>query len=449
MPLDLPRDATIAIVGDGLGSALVYATAAYLGFPPGSVTVYGPSARPYAGYGQLAGALGQRVFRSDAEAHFLPADWPTFAQLDAWARRSPAPLARSLRGRYNPGVPDVMAELAAVTSRVGWDDNRYPRRVGWIERVDGDPDHFVLYDEAAGFAGRARHVVLALGHGPLAFPPALAAARADPALADRIVQAYEPKRYAAGGAYVVVGAGIAAVNEWVAALDAGAAVVSLQRNPLPDEDDLSTARCLLGTRGAETLQGVPLDRRLDLLAALVEGGTPATRTWGRTMREARATGRFEQLVGEIERAMPGPAGVRLGLRSAHGPVPETLDVTGVVAATGFSRSALAVPLLRRLIDTYDLPIQEGRLMLRPDCGVPGLDRPRSRLAVMGGHAHPVVPNGDTVAGLRFVAKRFVTDVARAEGLKRRSVPSRLRLQLSLAGAAAGAIRGVRAGEGPA
>ena len=88
-------------------------------------------------------------------------------------------------------------------------------------------------------------------------------------------------------------------------------------------------------------------------------------------------------------------------------------------------------------------------MLRPDCGVPGLDKPGSRLALRGGHAHPVVPNGDTVAGLRFVARRFVTDVARAEGLKRRSVPSRLRLQLALAGAAATAIRGVRAGERPA
>ena len=54
----------------------------------------------------------------------------------------------------------------------------------------------MLYDEDASFIGRAKHVMLALGHGPLQFPPVLAKAKAeDPEIDERIVQAYAPKQY--------------------------------------------------------------------------------------------------------------------------------------------------------------------------------------------------------------------------------------------------------------
>jgi hypothetical protein len=104
MTLRQPRDSTIAIVGDGFGSALVYTTAVYLGFRPEQVTVYGPSLSSVATYQRSAYNLGQTILRSESESHFLPADWPTFAQLDAWTHRSLAPLLRSIRRRYNPGV---------------------------------------------------------------------------------------------------------------------------------------------------------------------------------------------------------------------------------------------------------------------------------------------------------------------------------------------------------
>jgi hypothetical protein len=52
MTLAGPRDSTIAIVGDGFGSALVYTTAVYLGFQPEQITVYGPNANPEQGEGR-------------------------------------------------------------------------------------------------------------------------------------------------------------------------------------------------------------------------------------------------------------------------------------------------------------------------------------------------------------------------------------------------------------
>ncbi len=56
------------------------------------------------------------------------------------------------------------------------------------------------------------------------------------------------------------------------------------------------------------------------------------------------------------------------------------------------------------------------------------------------------PHGDTIAGLKYVGRRFVDDCADAERLRRRPFPSRLRLQLELAGEAARQIRKTRESE---
>jgi hypothetical protein len=446
MTLAHPRDSTIAVVGDGFGSGLVYTTAVYLGFRPEQITVYGPSDNPVATYQQFAYNLGQTILRSESESHFLPADWPTFAQLDAFARRSLAPLLRSVRRRYNPGVAEILAEATTVQRRLGWNDNRLPVRIGWLQREHRPDPHFTLYDEQANYAGRARHVMLALGHGPLSFPPALAKAREDPELADRVVQAYEPKAYAAGGRYVVIGAGIASVNEWANALDAGAKVISLLRSSTPDEQDLNTPRCFFEALGIDAYQALPFDRRLEFLGQILKGTAPHRRGWEQRVREGRRQGRFEQLMGEIDEVRPGPAGLRIHVASRHGPEPGWLDVTGVVAGTGFQKSGVTLPLLRRLVQFYGLPLQEGRLLLRGNCGIPGLDLPASRLCMMGIHANPVIPNGDTIAGLKYVARRFVADCARAERIRHRPFPSRMRLQLSLAASSARAMRQVRRAE---
>ena len=139
MPLSEPRDSTIAVIGDGFSSLIIYATAVYLGFRPEEITIYGPADSPVKTYQQFAFNLGQTVLRSESESHFLPADWPTFAELEAWSRRSLSPLLRSARRRYNPGVPDIRAE-AHVTEPVTcplW-KRRFPV-APWL-KVTNSPD---------------------------------------------------------------------------------------------------------------------------------------------------------------------------------------------------------------------------------------------------------------------------------------------------------------------
>jgi hypothetical protein len=291
--------------------------------------------------------------------------------------------------------------------------------------------------------GRAKHVMLAIGHGSLSFPPALARAREDPQLAERMVQAYEAKAYAAGGRYVVVGAGIAAVNEWVNAIDAGASVVSLLRNHFPDEQDLNTPRCLFEALGIDIFQGLRFDERIVFLGKVLKGTSPRRRSWVDSLSRARTEGRFDEQLGEIDRIQAGPAGLRIQVTGRDGRDVGELDLTGVVAATGFNKSPLAAPLLRRMAQHYGIPVDGGRIVLRSNCGAPGLDLPESRLCTMGLLANSVVPHGDTIAGLKYIGWRFVADCARAEGLRRRSFLSRVQMRLSLGSATSTALRHVR------
>ena len=66
MPLSQPRDSSIAVVGDGFGSLIVYATALYLGFRPEQVTIYGETDSAIVTYQKFAFNLGQTVLRSES-----------------------------------------------------------------------------------------------------------------------------------------------------------------------------------------------------------------------------------------------------------------------------------------------------------------------------------------------------------------------------------------------
>ena len=119
MTATAPRDSVLCVVGDGFGSLLVYVTARYLGFEQREISIFGPSTQAVGTYQQFAHNLGQTVLRSESESHFLAPDWPTFAQLDAWSHKSLAPLWRTTRRKYNPGVPEILTEATVVQKRLG------------------------------------------------------------------------------------------------------------------------------------------------------------------------------------------------------------------------------------------------------------------------------------------------------------------------------------------
>lgn len=435
---------TIGVIGDGFGALLVYTTALYLGFKPQQIGIFGENLNPVQTYQQFAWNLGQTVLRSESESHFLPADWPTFAQMEAFARIDPSPLLRSAGRKFNPGVPEVLSEAAIVTKNLGYEERVLGgTKIGWVVREPGPPPHFSLYDEQANLVGRAKHAMIAIGHGPLAFPGAYGKARENPAIRDRVVQAYEAKQYHRGGRYIVVGSGIASVNEWANCIEAGAQCIALRRNPHPEDQDLNVPRCLFDGSGIDAFQGLSFDDRLDFLAQSLKGTSPTRRGWNEIIRQGRQQGLFEEAIGNLADIRPGPAGLTVDFQPYDSQEKLTLDVTGIVCGTGFVKSAFSLPLLRRLAQTYQVPVERERVVLKTNCGVPPLDREDSRLCMMGLNANTIVPNGDTIAGLKYIARRFVGDCARAENLKYRSLPSRASMQLGLARKTVKALRRVR------
>ncbi len=439
-----PQDVVIGVIGDGFGAHLVYTTAIYLGFRPEQIGIFGENTNPIQTYQQFAWNLGQTVLRSESESHFLPADWPTFAQIDAFARRDPTPLFRSVGRKFNPGVPEIMTEAVLVANELGFADRVIGgTKVGWCIREEGPPTHFSLYDEDASLLGRAKHAMIAIGHGPLAFPGVYGQARENPAMRDRIVQAYEPKTYHRGGRYIVVGSGIASVNEWANCIEAGAECIALRRNPHPEEQDLNVPRCLFDGSGIDAFQGLSFDQRVDFLGQALKGTSPARKGWNEIIKEGRKAGLFEEAIGNVTDIRPGPSGLAMDLKPYDQEEILTLDVTGVVCGTGFVKSAFSLPLLRRLAQTYKVPVERERIVLKTNCGIPPLDRDDSRLCMMGLNANTVVPNGDTIAGLKYIARRFVGDAVRAESHKVRPFPQRLGMQLGLARKTVKAVRHVR------
>jgi hypothetical protein len=438
------QDVTIGVIGDGFGALMVYSTAVYLGFRPEQIGIFGQSTNPVGTYQQFAWNLGQTVLRSESESHFLPADWPTFAQLDAYSRRDPVPLFRSARRKFNPGVPEILTEATIVRNSLGYADRVLGgRKIGWVVREPGNPPYFSLYDEESNLVGRCRHAMLAVGHGPLSFPSVYGAAREDPEFGDRIVQAYEPKEYAQGGRYLVVGSGIASVNEWVNVLEAGAECIALQRNPMPDDQDLNVPRCLFDGSGIDAFQGLEFEDRLDFLGRVLRGTSPTRRNWVDAVRRGKQSGAYEEIFGNVTSVGSGPAGLSIEIDLLNGGRLGPLDLTGIVLGTGFVKSALSIPVLRRLVRDYEVPVERERIRLRTNCGVPPLDRPDSRLCMMGIQANTVVPNGDTIAGLKYIARRFVGDVVEAERPRRRPFYSRLAMQVGLARQTAKELRSVR------
>jgi len=109
-----PQDVVIGVIGDGFGSLLVYTSAIYLGFKPEQIGIFREHSNPVQTYQQFAWNLGQTVLRSESESHFLPADWPTFAQLDAYSRRSVSPLLRPAGGFPGRGAARHLARAPCL-----------------------------------------------------------------------------------------------------------------------------------------------------------------------------------------------------------------------------------------------------------------------------------------------------------------------------------------------
>jgi len=358
--------ADVAIVGGGLAGFIAYQTLRRGGVEPDAIAVFDPDPDPVATWRPRAEAIRQARMRSESDGHCYPASFPGLAPREAMRRGNLTPLAQTVCNRYRPTVREFLRHVDELRERSRWDESVLPSRVATVSPVEG------------GFeldGARFRHVMLAPGHPGLSLPSELGDDT-------RVVHAYEPHAYASRVA--IVGAGMAAATEWLNALDAGAEVVSVRRRE-PLRRPLNLPRPLFSKRGLRRFHATPPAERAALLAELSAPSYPPGRAWDEPVERAAEEGRFRvaaSVNGEEE----------------------------VICATGFQRGYVHDPLLRRLASEHGVATSGRWLVLAPDSTVPALTDETRTLAVAGVQAQWAYPASDTLAGMKYAARRFVRRV---------------------------------------
>ena len=395
----MPREFRVAIVGDGVGALITLAVLRHAGLPREDIVIYGDSPSPLATLERYARSVRQQTMRSEGDGHLAPRNFPDLALIDAWRRRTLRPLLAALFNLYHPSLDLILEHAVRVAQRYDFEGAHVASRVGCVRRSETSTDGFHVHDTDGRLAGRARHVVLALGHAPLLWPPEVEPLRGHP----RIAHAYDGPEVKSGERVVVVGGGISAVHLWLAALDAGADVIALHRHPLRQQP-LNAPRCDFSAAGIDAYRRLSPDRRLARLQADVGSNYPRRWRWEVQLWQARRAGRFATHLAAMTQVDAG--------RTAADPLTLWLDdrtaiqSDRLILATGFRADAAAHELLRQLIDDYRLPTAAGLLQPADDFTLPPLSRPDSVCAVIGWQARWALPVADTFAGMKYAARRL-------------------------------------------
>ncbi len=397
------RASHTAIIGDGPAALATLAVLRHRGVTD-EITVYGDSPHPLARLERYARSVRQDTMRSEGDGHLSPAGFPDLALVDTLRRRSPLPALASLFNLYTPPLDLLLEHAAQVAERYSFARCHVHARVGRVARPAGDPRWFELFDEQGAPLGRARNVVLALGHPGLRWPAAAGSWRFHP----RVSHAYQRPTFAAGERIAVVGGGMGAAHVWLAALAAGASVVALHRSSLKRQQ-LNAPRRMFSAVGLDEYRRLDPEARLSRLRA--GSGSYALRPgWEWRLWQARRDGRFITRQATVERIEEAGRHERHGrplrLHLAGG---DTLAVDRVVFATGFRTDVREHPLVRRLVEEERVPCVGGVLQVNDDFTVPPLSRPGSVLAAVGVLARWALPVADTFFGMKYAARRIPID----------------------------------------
>jgi hypothetical protein len=392
----IEHNATVAIVGYGISALVASSIFQAEGLSAQQIVIYGDQPDPFCNFRRYTSAIQQDRMRSESNGHFFPSDFPGLALLDSVRQRRPWPLLLSLFDAYNPRLSDVFAH--GETTARALTPSFVHARIGCITHErDEHASHFALHDEQGRAIGRAQHVLLALGHPALRWPDWLSAWRGDA----RVAHAYQPKQYRAGETVLVVGAGMAATHEWLAALNAGARVVAVSREPLRHQS-LNAPRCDFTAVGLDPYRALDAPARHMYLDRLSRGTYPWRADWEWTLARARWQGQWRAAQAEV--FVPAAHGEEFIVRLSTG---ESIIAHRIVAATGFVPNVRAHPLIAQLADEYELPVERGRLLVNDDFTLPQLGAPDARVAVIGNLARWALPVGDTFMGMKYVARRLV------------------------------------------
>ena len=405
----------VAIVGAGVGGMIAYVALRYQGVPADRIVLFDEHPRTLAAWTASAAAIEQSLMRSESEGHLFCTEFPGFALMDALHRGSPAPLIRSVVNRYHPTLAGVVGHGRALARHYDLERHVRTARITRVTRETKPEPHFALRDADGSVRCLASHVLLALGHGGYRWPAACQDQTLRSELDGLVYHAYQSKPCSSSA--VVIGAGMAAISEWINVLQRGGTVISVRRSPDLVEQPLTAPRCSFGGPWLDRYHTFDRAARAQVLRGMSVGTYPRMRAWRKTVVEATAQGRFSACVGEITAVRRGAnGGVSVAVQTKTGSSLESLESDVLIAATGFMSGLREHPVLRQLVADYGLETWDDDLVLEDDCTVPGLSADGSVLALSGVLARWAYPASDSLAGMKYAARRFAEHVAGRRGL---------------------------------
>lgn len=390
----------VAIVGDGPASLALLAVLREAGLARGAVTIYGDNLHPLATLEKYANAVNQKTMRSEGDGHLHPRNFPDLTWRDAWQRKSLKPFVLNLFNLYNPPLKLVLDHTEKVAAEFEFEAHREKIRLGCVRRARSSSREFDLMDADGQYAGRARHVVLALGYPGLNWPGKFKKWQGDP----RVRHVYERPTVLPGERVVIVGGGIAAVHMWLAALNSGAEVIALHRHPLFHQP-LNAPRCAFNEVGIRAYQQLSPEQRLTQLNNTPGSSYPWRLRWERQIEREMKAGRLRIQHAELTH-------IKSGRRIDSPLVLWTSDRTAIetdklLFATGLDTNPRNHLLLQRMITEYALPMTGEFLQVNDDFTLPIVSKHKSVCGIMGAMARYALPVADTFAGMKYIARRLV------------------------------------------
>ncbi len=336
--------------------------------------------------------------RSEGDGHLHPRNFPDLTWQDVWHNRTLTPFWLNLFNRYNPPLNLLLEHATEVASEFEFEAHRVPVRVGCLKRPSHSTREFDLLDAEGQYTGRARHVVLALGHPGLNWPVEAEAWRGDA----RVSHAYERPVCLPGERVVIVGGGIAAAHMWLAALEVGAEVIALHRKPLRFQP-LNAPRCMFNEVGIRAYHQLTPDERVAQLRSPLGSSYPKRSHWERQISQAKKARRFRShlaTIKQIEGEPEGPLTLWLDDRTA-------IETDRMIFATGFRADPRDHAVIQFLAANEDVRMRNGFLQPDDDFTLPPISQPNSVLAVSGTMARYALPVSDTFVGMKYIARRLV------------------------------------------
>lgn len=402
-PASPPPHSRIGIVGGGFGALMTLAVLRFRGVPLRDILVFSPDDSPEKTWENFIRRIRLTHMRSETFGHFFPTDSPGLATVEAIKTWSPLPILKMWFDAYHPTVDFFLDHTRRIARQVGFYQAVVPAKVA---RITKTKRHFTLIGASGHTLGTCQHLVVAIGHGPVGIPPALAAWQRHYPGDTRVVHSYDDKTYRAHQTVLIVGDGLTAGTECVNVLHAGSRALALSRRGSFISQALNTPRKYFTRRGLNPFRRHAEVERLAELQRATRGTIKPYAAWRRLFRRAQRDGRLQHLAGELVALdLIETGAVRALIRDHDGHSLRSVVVTQVIIATGFA-PASTHPLLQQLIRDYRLPLAGAMIKVSDDFCVPQLSSPESCVVLTGAAAGWAVPCADSLGGLKIVAHTF-------------------------------------------